>query len=68
MSNECGAVIRRMPLGEVEKILRELAQTEEVCTARWSHRRALNTFPGFKSIESFICSECGGVVVDVSLQ
>jgi hypothetical protein len=67
--NECDAVIRTIPVAEVESALREMARTDAVCSARCSHCGAVTTFPGWRTIEAFICSECGrGAVADGKLQ
>jgi hypothetical protein len=58
--NECGALIRTVPAAEVPAVLEQmLMSTGQGCSARCQHCDALNTFPGFSSIEAFICSECG---------
>ena len=60
--NECGAVVRAVPVESAAAAMVELASTE-ICSARCSHCGALNTFPGF------VCSECGeGVVVSTCVQ
>ena len=64
LCNECAAVIRTVPLGDVESTMLDLSKTDVICSARCNNCGALNTFPHFASIEAFICTECGeGVVV-----
>src|SRR5713226_120464 len=57
--NECGALIQTVPIAEVEPTLLRMAMSQGVCTATCPHCQALNTFPGFTSIEAYICKECG---------
>src|SRR6266852_4596172 len=62
--NECGAVIRTVPLGDLEAAMLELAQTDTVCSAQCPHCGALNIFPGMSAITAFRgnrsgCSEAG---------
>jgi hypothetical protein len=46
LCNECEAVILSVPLADLERVVRELAQTDTVCTAVCTHCGVLNTFPG----------------------
>lgn len=67
--NECDAVIRIIPVAEVENTLRELARTDAICSVPCSHCGAVTTFPGWRAIGAFVCPECGrGAVVDGKLQ
>jgi hypothetical protein len=69
LCNECGTVIRTLPVGAVKAAILEMAQTDTICSARCTHSGALNTFLRFSTIEAFICSECGqGVSVNTPLQ
>jgi hypothetical protein len=69
LCNECGAVVRTVPVGDVEAAMLEMAPTDTICSARCTHCGALNTFPRFSAIEAFVCSECGeGVVVNRPVQ
>lgn len=66
--NECGLVVRTVPANQAAAVLVELG-LGEFCSARCPHCQALNTFPGFSSIEAFVCSECGeGVVLNRPVQ
>ena len=67
--NECDALILTVPVGEVERAMLAMAQTDAICSARCTHCGAVNTFPGLSAIEAFICTECGeGVAVDRLVQ
>jgi hypothetical protein len=68
--NECDAVIRTVPVSEVERVLLELVpEADAICSARCSHCGALNTFPGFSTVDAFVCSDCGeGVAVEHPVQ
>jgi predicted RNA-binding Zn-ribbon protein involved in translation (DUF1610 family) len=67
--NECGALILTVPNDEAPQILMRMAIEQGMCGATCPHCGALNPFPGFDSIEAFICRECGqGVSVKLSLQ
>jgi hypothetical protein len=66
--NECGAMVRTVPAADAKRVLMEILCVE-ICSATCPHCGALNTFPGFSSIEAYICSECGlGVSVPVVVQ
>jgi hypothetical protein len=66
--NECGVVVRTVPLELTAATLAQMESTE-ICSARCTHCGALNIFPGFSAIEAFVCSECGeGVVVNSAVQ
>ena len=56
--NECGAVIRTVPVEFAPCVMLEVA-SGVICSVRYAHCDALNTFPGFSAIEAFICAECG---------
>ena len=65
--NICGAVVDTVPSDRAGPRLMELA-LGQLCTARCPHCGALNTFPGFRFIEAFVCSWCGeGVNVEDSM-
>jgi hypothetical protein len=50
--NECGAVVRTVPVELASAVMVEMASTV-ICSVRCLHCGALNTFPGFSSIEAF---------------
>lgn len=63
--NECEAVLRTVPIDDVERVFNELAETDVCCSARCPHCGAINVFPGMTTIEAFICDKCGeGVKVE----
>ena len=67
--NECGALVRTVPTDEASQILLRMAMDQGMCSATCPHCRAVNTFPGFTSIEAFVCRECGeGVSIKRSVQ
>ena len=69
LCNECAALIRTVPLADVEAAVLEMSQTDKVCSAQCPHCGAVNTFPGWSAIDAFVCSECGkGVHVPTSLE
>ena len=55
--NSCGAVVDTVPIERAGTRLMELASVE-ICSAECPHCGALNTFPGFSVIDSFVCQEC----------
>jgi uncharacterized protein (DUF983 family) len=64
--NECGTVVRTVrpeDAGAVMNALMMEIASDAICTARCPHCGALNTFPGFSSVEAFVCSDCGESVV-----
>jgi hypothetical protein len=66
--NYCCTLIETVPMGRARQRLMELASAE-ICSARCPHCGALNMFPGFRSIEPFICQDCGeGVSVERPVQ
>ena len=66
--NECGALVETVPIERAAAVPVELA-SKEICSARCPHGGALNTFPGFRVILAFVCSECGeGVNVERPIQ
>src|SRR5689334_19187469 len=69
LCNECGAVIKTVPIDDLERTMLEMAQTDTICSALCTHCGAVNSFPRFSVIEAFTCSECGaGVVVRTPVQ
>jgi len=66
LCNECDAVIRTVPVVEVESVMLEMVKTDTICSAACTHCGALNTFPLFSAIQAFICRECGEGVDVVS--
>jgi hypothetical protein len=67
--NECSAVVRTVPIADVERQLLQIAMSGGIASARCQHCGALQTFPGFDSIDAFVCTECGeGNSVRASVQ
>jgi ribosomal-protein-serine acetyltransferase len=67
--NDCGAVVRTVPSPEAVQALLQMAIAHGACSATCPHCGALNTFPGWSSIQAYVCRECGeGVVVRDPLQ
>ena len=68
--NSCGIVVDTVPIDHAGTRLMELASVEmEISSARCPHCGTLNTFPGFRVIEAFICQECGeGVDIERRVQ
>ncbi len=64
--NECEQVICTVPADGAEAAFQEFARqycTTEVCSATCPHCGAVHTFPGFSSIDAFVCDACGARVV-----
>jgi hypothetical protein len=67
--NECGALVRTVPIADVERTLLQMALSQGFCTATCPHCGARNSFPGFTGIEAHICRDCGeGVVAKRPIQ
>jgi transcription initiation factor TFIIIB Brf1 subunit/transcription initiation factor TFIIB len=57
--NECGTVVKTVPADQIADTLMELSLSQESCVATCPHCGADNVFPGFSSIQAFICKTCG---------
>ena len=70
LCNECGAVAATITREQLEAgFVPEALRFTEVTTAQCPHCGAVQTFPGFSSVDAFICSECGrGVSIERSIQ
>jgi hypothetical protein len=68
--NECGAVTATITTEQFKAgYVPEKLRSEELTTAQCPRCGAMNTFPGFSSIDAFICSECGeGVSIERPIQ
>ena len=67
--NECSALIDTVPTAEIKPALLKLAMSGGSCSATCQYCRAVQVFPGFTSIDAFICQECGaGNVVPLVMQ
>ena len=66
--NSCGTLVDTVPIDHVGPRLMELASVE-ICSACCPYCGGVNTFPGFRVIEAFVCQECGeGVSVEQQVQ
>ena len=45
LCNECGVVVRRVPIAEVYATITELVRTDTICSATCPHCGAVNSFP-----------------------
>ena len=52
--NECGAVVRTVSAAEIDAAMREMGQTDAICSTRCTHGGVPNTFPGLKSVDAII--------------
>jgi len=57
--NECGAVVRSAPPGELMRMLDEMESAIGVAAEMCPHCRAVNLFPGFSSMTAYVCQKCG---------
>ena len=66
--NECGAIIDTVPADTIDVVMKALA-SDAICSARCPRCGEVNAFPGFSSIDAFVCAQCGeGVEVSSSAQ
>ena len=61
--NECGTVLRTVPVANVGQTLTELEITLEVASEMCPHCGSVNLFPGFSKMLAFICRQCGKAVL-----
>jgi hypothetical protein len=59
--NECGAVVRTVAAGEIEKALHEMELSMDVASAECCHCGAVNLRPGFSRLLVLTCDKCGEV-------
>ena len=57
--NECGTVLRTVPVANVGQTLTELELTLEVASEVCPHCGSVNLFPGFSRMLGFTCRQCG---------
>jgi ribosomal protein S27E len=62
MCNECNAVVRTVPVGDLRRTLDEMELTLDVATAKCPHCGAVHLSPGFSELRAFTCKQCGEVV------
>ena len=61
--NECGTVLRTVPVANVGQTLTELELTLEVASEVCPHCGSVNLFPGFSRMLAFNCRQCGKAVL-----
>src|SRR4051794_25414544 len=68
--NECEAVLKTVPIAEVEEALRGFRAFGDVCTSeKCPHCGELNVFPGWRTMFAFVCQHCGqGVALETPVQ
>ncbi len=59
--NECEAIVRTVPVADLQQTFDEMELTLEMDSAMCPHCGAVNLFPGFSRILAFTCKECGEV-------
>ena len=65
MCNECGTVLRTVPVADAQPTLLRLAMAEGICCETCPHCGETNVLLGFSSVEAFTCRFCGtGVRVE----
>jgi hypothetical protein len=52
-------IVRRVPTGDLQRVLDEMELQLEVATALCQHCGSINLFPGVSQIEAFVCRKCG---------
>lgn len=57
--NECGAVVRVVPLAELRKTLTEMELEHAVAAETCPYCGAANLFPGFSRMDAYVCRQCG---------
>ena len=57
--NECGAVVGTIPTSKVQFVMTEMSLANGVAGEICPHCGAVNLFPGFTSMEAYVCCECG---------
>lgn len=57
--NECGAVVKMVPAGEIHNAIAQLETQLETATSTCPHCGAVSRFPGFSEMLAFICRSCG---------
>jgi hypothetical protein len=61
--NECDAVIRTVPTGDLEQTLTAMELTLDVASEVCPHCGSVNLFPGFSRMLAFNCRQCGKAVL-----
>jgi DNA-directed RNA polymerase subunit RPC12/RpoP len=60
--NECSAIVRNVPVEELQKTLDGMVLDMDFASAKCPHCGAINLLPGFTEMLAFICLECGRTV------
>jgi hypothetical protein len=60
--NECDAVVKTVPVGDVERTIREMEFSLDMCNPTCPHCRKENLITGFSEIMAFTCRHCGRLV------
>jgi hypothetical protein len=62
LCNECGVIVRTLPLDDLEKTFTEMELTLDVSSAMCPHCGSVYLLPGFSDMFIFTCRSCGRVV------
>jgi predicted RNA-binding Zn-ribbon protein involved in translation (DUF1610 family) len=63
--NECGFVLRTVPIADLRRVQDEMQLSLDVASEKCPHCGAVNLFPGFSRMFAFVCRECGeGVALE----
>ena len=60
--NECGAVVRTVPVGAVQHVLTEMELTLDLCTEMCPYCGKVSVFSGYSRMDVYTCPECGKAV------
>ena len=60
--NECGFVLRTVPLADLRRVQDELELSLDVASEKCPHCGGVNLFPGFSSMLAYTCRNCGQAV------
>jgi hypothetical protein len=60
--NECNAVIRNVPVADLERTLTEMELTLDCCSEMCPHCGSVNVISGFSQLMAYTCQNCGEVV------
>jgi hypothetical protein len=69
MCNDCGWVIKTVPAADLTRTQDEMQLTLAVASEQCPFCGSVNLFPGFDSMNAYVCRECGeGVLVSRTIQ
>jgi hypothetical protein len=57
--NECGVIVRTVPVSDLQKTLDEMELALDVAGVICPHCQPVNLFPGFTQMAAFTCQSCG---------